>query len=69
MCVSDEEGKMVGGHLMDGNRIYTTAEVVLGCLDDLYSFSRVYDARTGFPELVITARFSNSGDDNVLKSQ
>jgi len=52
MSVSDEEGKTTGGHLMDGNLVYTTAELVIAKLHG-YRFSREIDSQTGFLELVI----------------
>jgi len=52
IAVSDERGQVVGGHLMNGSHIYTTAEIVLGILPDL-AFNRVHDPVTGFKELGI----------------
>ncbi len=52
IALSDREGKMVGGHLMEGSRIYTTAEIVLGILPGLV-FTRAQDAATGYKELQI----------------
>lgn len=55
MSVSDATGKTTGGHLVDGNVIYTTAEItVLEQLDK--SFKREKDAATGFNELVVEDR-------------
>ncbi|KKP87493.1 MAG: hypothetical protein UR90_C0003G0010 [Parcubacteria group bacterium GW2011_GWC1_35_8] len=50
ISVSDKEGKVIGGHLKDGCKIITTAEIVLGVFDDV-SYKRVYDKDTGFKEL------------------
>ncbi len=52
LSVADKEGKVFGGHLVDGCEIYTTAEILIIELDD-YQFSREKDAKTGFAELVI----------------
>lgn len=52
MAVSDEEGKTIGGHLMDENLVYTTVELVIAKLDG-YRFSRETDGHTGFLELVV----------------
>jgi len=41
ISVSDKEGKVIGGHLKDGCKIITTAEIVLGVFDDV-SYKRVY---------------------------
>ena len=52
ITVSDEKGKAVGGHLLDGNIIYTTAELVIMSTDE-YIFNRVEDATTTWKELQI----------------
>lgn len=49
---SDDEGKTIGGHLMMGTIVNTTAEIVLLELDE-YHFSRALDEHTGYDELVI----------------
>ena len=50
LSVSDGQGKTTGGHLLDGCRVYTTAEVVVMPLPN-YNFPRVLDPETGYPEL------------------
>jgi hypothetical protein len=55
IAVSDEHGRVSGGHLMPGSQIYTTAEVVLGVLSDVI-FKREYDVLTGYKELKIESR-------------
>ncbi|WP_419781916.1 PPC domain-containing DNA-binding protein [Maridesulfovibrio sp.] len=52
VAISDGEGKTIGAHLMEGSRVYTTAEIVLGVLPE-YSFLRTFDPETGYPELEI----------------
>ena len=52
LSVSDSKGNMKGGHLMDGSRVRTTAEIVLIELEEL-DFQRVMDQTTGYPELEI----------------
>jgi len=52
ISISDRQGKTIGGHLLAGCLIYTTAEIVIGIADDL-SFTRELDPETGYPELVI----------------
>ena len=52
ISLSDSEGKMIGGHLLEGNQVFTTAEVVILSLKN-YAFSREFDHNTGFEELVI----------------
>lgn len=55
ISLADSTGAMVGGHLQDGNLIYTTAEIVIGEATDL-AFQREHDAQTGYPELTIKPR-------------
>lgn len=52
LSISDGSGKVTGGHLLDENLIYTTAEIVLAELTDV-SFSRETDPTYGYKELVI----------------
>ena len=50
--LSDSDGNVIGGHLLEGCKVYTTAEIVILSLED-YIFSRTFDQNTGFQELVI----------------
>ena len=50
--VSDANGRMIGGHVLPGCIVRTTAEVVLG-LTDAVAFSRPVDPATGYAELSI----------------
>lgn len=52
MSVSDGEGKTVGGHLAEGNKVYTTLELIIGEYPGL-NFLRVDDKSSGFKELEI----------------
>jgi len=52
MSVSDSTGKTTGGHLLEGNKIYTTAEIVLVILKD-YQFERKIDPAYGYKELEV----------------
>ncbi len=52
ISLADETGKMIGGHLVEGCIICTTAEIVIGEATDL-KFSRPRDRQTGFNELEI----------------
>ena len=45
MSISDGEGRVLGGHVQDGNIVRTTAEVVIGELDDS-QFTRPIDPET-----------------------
>lgn len=55
ITVSDQEGRTQGGHLVDGCRVRTTAEIVLVELQDL-EFQRTPDPETGYDELEIVPR-------------
>jgi predicted DNA-binding protein with PD1-like motif len=52
LSLSDNKGVTTGGHLMEGNKIYTTAEIAIGELPDLI-FGRAPDPTYGFHELTI----------------
>ncbi|MEP7156822.1 MAG: PPC domain-containing DNA-binding protein [Betaproteobacteria bacterium] len=51
IAISDASGAVFGGHLMTGNNIRTTAEIVIGISDE-WQLTREVDAVTGFRELV-----------------
>ena len=51
LSLADNTGITTGGHLMEGSKIYTTAEIAIGELTDLI-FERVQDPTYGFHELV-----------------
>jgi predicted DNA-binding protein with PD1-like motif len=55
IAISDKDGKVLGGHLLDGCLIHTTAEIVLLENTEL-KFERVQDAATGYKELKIQKR-------------
>ncbi|UOG74219.1 DNA-binding protein [Hymenobacter tibetensis] len=52
LAVSDSTGRTIGGHLLDGNLVYTTAELVIGVLEEL-DFRREPDATFGYRELTV----------------
>jgi len=52
ISVSDSTGYTIGGHLVDGNIIYTTAEIVIINNKGL-NFTRVKDPETSFYELKV----------------
>ena len=55
MAVSDGEGRTIGGHVMDGNRVYTTLVVVIE--EHLrHRYRREHDPASGYDELVIDER-------------
>jgi predicted DNA-binding protein with PD1-like motif len=53
LSASDAEGRTMGGHLLAGCPVYTTAEIVIADLLDV-AFTRGPDAETGYDELKIT---------------
>src|SRR6187399_466541 len=50
VSISDSTGKTIGGHLLQGCKIYTTAEIVIGQLKDKI-FTREKDGSTPWEEL------------------
>jgi predicted DNA-binding protein with PD1-like motif len=52
LSLSDSTGKTIGGHLVEGCEIYTTAEIVIAEARGLL-FKREQDAGTGYKELKI----------------
>lgn len=52
---SDKEGNVSGGHLKEGCKIHTTAEIVIGKLEGVV-FTREHDEITGYDELKITKK-------------
>lgn len=58
VSLSDKTGKTIGGHLTEGCKIYTTAEIIIGATDELI-FTRETDAETTYKELKIRKRKSN----------
>lgn len=52
ISIADTHGRTIGAHLLEGCKVYTTAEIVLGVFPQ-YSFERTHDRQTGYPELEI----------------
>jgi len=52
ISISDSTGKTVGGHLLDGNLVYTTAEIVIQESND-FVFTREKDGSTPWEELQV----------------
>ncbi len=50
IAIADKAGKTIGGHLVEGCIIYTTAEIVIGASEE-FSFIRTVDQQTGYKEL------------------
>lgn len=59
MAISDSTCSVVGGHVMPGCIVRTTAEIVLLEIDGL-AFTRPHDPTTGYAELSITERIATS---------
>ena len=55
LAVSDSTGRTVGGHLLEGSIVYTTAEIAVGEIDGL-AFARVKDPVTTYDELAVRRR-------------
>ena len=55
IAIADSTGKTIGGHLLDGCIVYTTAEIVIGASTDL-KFTRKEDGSTPWKELQIEKR-------------
>lgn len=54
LSVSDENGAMLGGHVMEGCIVRTTLEIVIGILDNC-QYSREHCDLSGYDELIITS--------------
>jgi predicted adenylyl cyclase CyaB len=57
MSIADASGRVTGGHVLAGNIVRTTAEVLLAPTSE-YSLRREPDVATGFEELVVQQRKS-----------
>lgn len=55
ICVSNKDGNTKGGHLLEGNVIFTTAELIIGESQGMI-FTREIDQTTGWNELKINAK-------------
>lgn len=54
IAISDSLGQTLGGHLMEGSLVYTTAEIALGILPWL-RFERRFDPESGYDELFVVS--------------
>ncbi len=52
IAISDKQGKVLGGHLDNECIIYTTAEIIIGTIEE-FIFNRTIDEETGYKELEI----------------
>ena len=53
ISISDSAGRTIGGHLLEGCKVYTTAEIILN-ESSKYLFTRQKDGTTPWEELHIT---------------
>ncbi len=63
ISLANDKGFCIGGHLMDGCNIYTTAEIVICELEE-FVFKREYCEDTGFKELKIIKYTKENINDN-----
>ncbi|MBK9926127.1 MAG: DNA-binding protein [Anaerolineales bacterium] len=56
ISVSDSEGRTLGGHLVHGCKIYTTAEIVLAVFEDVVYKRELYKDDSGYDELKVYKR-------------
>lgn len=50
ISISDGSGRTIGAHLMEGCKVYTTAEIVIGVIEGV-SYQRTMCDQSGYPEL------------------
>jgi predicted DNA-binding protein with PD1-like motif len=55
ISISDSTGKTIGGHLLDENIVYTTAEIIIQESDE-FVFTREKDGSTPWEELQVKKR-------------
>ncbi|MBI3738531.1 MAG: DNA-binding protein [Chloroflexi bacterium] len=53
ISISDGDGKTIGGHLVSGCKIYTTAEIVLTVFEDVVYKRELMENDSGYEELVV----------------
>jgi predicted DNA-binding protein with PD1-like motif len=53
VSISDGDGVTIGGHLVSGCKIYTTAEIVLAVFDDVVYKRELLENDSGYEELTI----------------
>jgi predicted DNA-binding protein with PD1-like motif len=68
ISVADKDGKTIGGHMMDGCLVYTTAEIVIGEANDLV-FSREEDSATNLKELKIAPKPTEPDDQERVNKK
>jgi len=53
VSISDGDGVTLGGHLVSGSKIYTTAEIILAVFDDVIYKRELLENDSGYEELVV----------------
>lgn len=53
ISISDGEGRTIGGHLVSGCKIYTTAEIVLAAFEDVVYKRELLENDSGYAELAV----------------
>ena len=53
ISISDADGATIGGHLVSGCTIFTTAEIVVAALDDVIYKRELLKDDSGYAELII----------------
>jgi predicted DNA-binding protein with PD1-like motif len=53
ISIADGNGVTIGGHLVSGCKIYTTAEIVLAVFDDVVYARELLEDDSGYEELVV----------------
>ena len=56
ISISDSRGKTIGGHLLPGCKVYTTAELVLATFDNIIYKRELLTNDSGYEELVVCQR-------------
>lgn len=53
IAISDGDGVTIGGHLVSGCKIYTTAEIVIAEFDDVVYKRELFENDSGYEELAV----------------
>jgi uncharacterized protein len=53
VAISDGDGVTIGGHLVSGCKIYTTAEIVLAEFEDVVYKREMFENDSGYEELAV----------------
>ncbi len=56
ISISDDDGVTIGGHLMPGCKVYTTAEIVVVAFEDVIYRRELLENDSGYEELVVYPR-------------